>query len=325
MKQIDLNLLTALDALLQEGSVSRAARRIGLSTPAMSHALSRAREQLEDPLLVRSGREMVLTPYAESLRDRVRAALAEAQGVLEPERPLELRSLRRSFTIQATDHTITVLGSTLDRLARAEAPRVTLRFLPTAPDDSVSVRDGECDLAIGIYGELPPELRIRQLFTERFVCVVRKDHPSVGKRLSVEHFVQLEHVQIAPRGKPGGYLDEVLQERGLERHVARAVPFFLAALQLTSESDCVLTVSERLAKAMAERFNLRILEVPVPLKPYALSMLWHPRLDGDPAHRWLREVVARTANAAASDTHEGARTRLSQSDWEAGRTRKPHR
>lgn len=310
----DLGILLALDALLQEGSVTGAARRVGLSTPAMSHTLARLRELLGDPLLVRAGRAMVLTPRAETLRPRIRDLCAAAAQALAPEAPFSPRELERAFVVHATDHVLTVLGPALDRLAREAAPRLTLRFAPNSPDDPEALREGDADLAIGIYGELPPELRTRILFTDRFVCVVRKDHPTIGKRLTLERFLALEHVQIAPRGRPGGYVDDLLAERGLARRVARAVPYTLAALLLVARTDDVLTVSERIARALAPAFGLRLLEPPLPLRPYALSLLWHPRFDGDPAHRFLRDLLVRAAEASAAETHEGARTRLDATD-----------
>ncbi|MFO0577203.1 MAG: LysR family transcriptional regulator [Polyangia bacterium] len=306
----DLALLAPLDALLQEGSVTRAARRIGLSTPAMSHALARIRARLCDPLLVRAGRTMVLTPRAEALKPRVRTVVAEAAQLLVPERPLSPRDFAKSFVVHATDHILTVLGVELDEVVRAEAPGVTLRFVPNTADDPAALRDGSADLSIGIYGDLPPELRTRPLLTDRFVCVVREQNPVLKKRFSLEQFLQLEHVQVAPRGQPGGYLDDVLAERGVTRRVARAVPYFLLALRLVARTDYILTISERIAKLLAPSLGLRILEPPLPLRPYALRLVWHPRFDADPGHQWLREALCRAARTTAADVHKGARTRL---------------
>jgi DNA-binding transcriptional LysR family regulator len=322
MEPSDLSLLATLDALLQEGSVTKAARRLGLSTPGMSHALARIRERLGDPLLVRAGRSMVLTPRAEALRPRVRSLVEEAAQALEPERSFAALELQRTFVIYTSDYVLTMLGPALDRVVHAEAPNVALRFVPITVDDSAPLRDGSADLSIGIYGELPPEMRIRQLITDRFVCVVRKDHPTVKQRLSLEQFVRLEHVQVAPRGKPGGYIDDVLRERGLERRVARAVPYFMTGLMLVSQTDYVLTISERLAQSMAAPVGLRIVEAPLPLRPYALQLVWHPRLDGDAAHRWLRDALVRVSQEIASDVHPNPRTRLDPTDPASGVSRK---
>jgi DNA-binding transcriptional LysR family regulator len=322
MQPSDLGLLVTLDALLQEGSVTRAARRVGLSTPAMSHALSRIRERLGDELLVRAGRGMVLTPRAEALKARVHAVVNEARQTLEPERTFSSAELNKSYFVLASDYVLTILGLAVDQLLRDEAPRCALRFVPNGPDDPTQLREGGADLAIGIYGDLPQEMRSRVLLTDRFVVVVREDHPGVGKRLSLEQFLRLQHLQVAPRGRPGGYLDDVLRERGLTRHVARAVPYFLHGLYVTSKTDYVLTISERVALQMAPSLGLRILEPPVELQPYALSLVWHPRFDGDPGHRFVRETFVRAAKASAADIHQGARVRLDPSDPTSGQSRK---
>lgn len=317
--------MVTLDALLQEGSVTGAARRVGLSTPAMSHALARIRDRLGDPILVRSGRGMLLTPRAEALKPRVRSVVAEARQTLEPERPFVARELARTFVVHVTDYVLTVLGMAVDRILREEAPRVCIRFVPNTADDPALLRDGGSDLAVGIYGDLPQEMRSRQLLTDRFVCAIRADHPRVGKRLSLEQLVELAHIQVAPRGKPGGYLDDVLREQGRKRTVARAVPYFGAALQLAAQTDYVLVVSERIARQLAPSLGLRIVEVPLELRPYALSLVWHPRFDGDAGHRFLREVLARAAKEAAGDQHAEPRTRLDVTDPTSGQARRRRR
>lgn len=322
VESLDLNLLATLDALLQEGSVTRAARRVGLSTPAMSHALARARERLGDPILVRSGRGMVLTPRAEALRARVHSVLAEARQALAPERPFVAHDLTRGFVIHASDYVLTVLGLPLDRLLRAEAPGVDLRFVPNTADDAGQLRDGGSDLAVGIYGDLPQEMRSRPLLTDRFVCVVRADHPRVGKRLTLEQYLQLAHIQVAPRGKPGGHLDDVLAARGHTRRVARAVPYFVTALGLAAQTDYALSISERIAARLAPGLGLRVLELPFAVRPYALSLVWHPRFDGDAAHRFLRDALVRAAREAAGDSHPEAQTRLEVGHPNSGQDRR---
>jgi DNA-binding transcriptional LysR family regulator len=325
VESTDLSLLVSLDALLQEGSVTGAARRVGLSTPAMSHALARIRERLSDPILVRSGRGMLLTPRALALKPQVHSVVTEARRTLEPERPFVARELAHTFVVHVTDYVLTVLGSTVDRILRQEAPKVCVRFVPNTPDDPALLRDQGSDLAVGIYGELPQEMRHRQLLTDRFVCVVRRDHPATKKRFTLEQFVGFPHIQVAPRGKPGGYIDDVLRERGLSRTVARAVPYFVTALQLAAETDYLLTISERIANRYVQALSLKVLEVPVKLRPYALSLVWHPRMDGDPAHHFLREVFLRAAGEAAGNRHEQPRTRLDATDPTSGQTRKRRR
>jgi len=325
MEPSDMGLLVPLDALLQEASVTRAARRVGLSTPAMSHTLARIRERLGDPILVRSGRGMLLTPRALALKAQVHQVVTEARRALAPERPFVARELSRTFVVHASDYVLTILGVTVDRILREEAPLAGLRFVPNTPDDPALLRDQGSDLAVGIYGDLPQEMRSRQLLTDRFVCVVRRGHPRVRRRLTLEQLVGVPHIQVAPRGKPGGYLDDVLAERGLTRTVARAVPYFVTALQLAAATDYLLPISERIARRFEEPLSLTLLEVPVELRPYALSLIWHPRFDGDAGHRFLREVFVRAATEAAGDRHEEPRTRLDVTDPTSGQTRKRRR
>jgi len=325
MESADLGLLVSLDALLQEGSVTGAARRLGLSTPAVSHALARIRARPGDPILVRSGRGMLLTPRALALKPQVHQVVKDARRTLEPDRPFVASELSRTFIVHATDYVLTVIGGAVDRILRQEAPKVCVRFVPNTPDDPALLREGGSDLAVGIYGELPQEMRHRQLLTDRFVCVLRQGHPAASGRLTLEQFVRLLHLQVAPRGKPGGYLDDVLLARGYTRTVARAVPYFLTALQLAAETDYVLIVSERIAKRYAVQLGLRLFEVPVKLRPYALSLVWHPRLDADAGHRFMRDVFTRASRQSASERHEEARTRLDETDATSGQRRKRRR
>jgi DNA-binding transcriptional LysR family regulator len=256
---------------------------------------------------------MMLTPRAEAMRSRVRDAHEAATAVLAAPVALVPERLVRTFVVHASDNVLAVLGKTLDEIMD-HAPGVTVRFRPNLPEDPTELREGRADLAIGIYGRLPPELRQRTLYTDRFVCAVRRDHPTVRDRLTLEQFLALRQVQVAPRGRPGGQLDSVLARRGMSRNVARAVPFFLSALLMVAESDAVVTVPERVARAMASRLGLKLVDPPIALQPYSLSLLWHPRMDGDAAHRWVRGCFLEAARRAASGVHAGARTRLGETE-----------
>jgi len=290
----DLSLLLTLDALLQEASVTRAAHRLGLSTPATSHALARIRERLGDPLLVRAGRAMTLTPRAEALRPLVRSLVEQARLVLSQSEPFAPHTLARTFTIFATDHVLLVLGPAVDRLIKAEAPGVSLRFLPSIVDDWIPLRDGTADLSVCLPGSFPPEFRTRQLLTEQFVCVVRRDHPRVRHRLTLNAYLELEHIVVAPLGKPS-QVDHVLAEHGKPRRIRHVVPYFAAALHLVTQTDAVLTISESAARSVEKALPIRVLEAPLKLPHYAVNLLWHPRLDNEPANQWLRDVFARAA------------------------------
>lgn len=303
-----MGLLLTLDALLQEESVTLAARRLGLSTPAASHALARIRERLGDPLLVRAGRSMALTPRAEELRPLVRSLVEQAHGMLSRPGPFDPGALTRTFTVFATDHALLVLGPALDRLVRTEAPGVSLRFLPSVVDDWTHLRDGTADLSVCLPGVFPPEFRTRPLLTERFVCVVRRDHPLVGRRLTLDTYLRLRHIVVAPLGKPS-QVDQALAARGLTRTIRRVVPYFATALLLVSTSDDVLTVSESAASAVARMVPVTVFEPPLPLPSYAVHLLWHPRLDNEPANQWLREVFIRAAPGASAPRPDPRSTR----------------
>jgi DNA-binding transcriptional LysR family regulator len=292
---VDLNLLAVLDAILQTRSVSRAAEQVGITKPAMSHALARLREQIGDPVLVRAGQEWHLSERALALRDRVRELAEGAREVLDGERTFEPATSTREIRVHATDHVLALLGGGLGAMLATEAPHCSLRFLPMQTDDASPLRGGLVDLAIGVFPQLPPEFRTQALFQERFACVVRSGHPRVNDKISLATFLASEHVLVAPRGKAGSTVDDALAERGLSRKVTRFVPYFVVALDLVSKTDCVLTVSERLAKAYRERFDLQVLKPPIPLPTYTISQVWHPRVDADPSHRWFRRLVARAA------------------------------
>ena len=314
----DLATLAVLDALLQEVSVTKAARRMGLSAPAVSHALAKLRERFDDPLLVRAGRTMVLTPRAQRLRPMVHDAVAAASQVFAQDQPFSPAQMRRQLTLSLTDYVLVVFGTAFDRVLQLQAPELDLRFIPNAVDDGDRLRSGETDLVLGIYGKLAPELKTLPIITDRFVCVMRAGHPALAHRLTLERFVALEHIQVAPRGQPGGYVDEMLAARGMTRRVSRAVPYFQVALEMTASSDRVLIVSERIALKLAPLLGLEIFEAPLPLEPFALSMVWHPRFDADAGHAWLRKCLTKVTQSMDGMAHENPRRRLSPHDPTGG-------
>lgn len=297
LSPFDLNLLVALDALIGTQSVTRAAEQLGLSKPAMSHALARLRTQLRDPILVRSGQRLALSDRAREAGPTVRELVNQARKVMSPQLAFDLPTLQREFKIAATDHAISLLAVGLGREMRRAAPNAGLRFLPILDDTVPALREGKEDLTLGVFPSLPGEFRIQRLFVERFVCVVRRNHPEVRKRLSLKQFLDLHHVCVAPRGRPGSPVDDALAARGLQRRITRYVPYFLAALDLVASSDCVVTLSERLAEAQKDRFELLVFKPPLPLEPYSIHQIWHPRSDAEPAHIWLRRLVARLARS----------------------------
>jgi DNA-binding transcriptional LysR family regulator len=296
-ERVDLNLLPMLDAILQTQSVSKAATLVGLSKPAASHALARVRTQLGDPILVRAGQGWVLTERARSIAPRVRAALLETQSLLKAERAFDPKLLRREFRIHATDHMLSLLGLQLGHAVTAAAPAVVLRFLPLDIDEATALRV-DIDLALGVFSDLPPELRMQKLFDDRYVCVARAGHPTIRGPLSIDQYVALRHVVVAPRTASDAIVDSALAEHDRTRRAVRMVPYYASALEFVAASDCIVTMSERLARHHAARYKLQLVDPPFEIPPCAASQVWHPRLENEPAHAWLRRLIAQLAHAA---------------------------
>lgn len=293
---VDVNLLVALDALLEERNVTRAARRLRMGQPGLSHTLGRLRAHFEDPLLVRSGREMVLTPRARALAGPVRDVVERAGRIFAAKTPFTPQTARRTFRLAATDHVgFLMLPKLVPRLA-AEAPAVDLHLRPVS-DDAVPdlLAAGAIDCAAGVFDVLPAGFQQERLFVERFCCVVRADHPAAGKRLSLRRYAELPHLLIAPRGTPGGTVDTALAAHGLSRRVAVAVPHFLLAPAVLAGSDCVVTMSERLARRLAPLGSLCLFPPPLALPTYSIRLIWHDKDQNDDAHRWFRKLVWESA------------------------------
>jgi DNA-binding transcriptional LysR family regulator len=290
MSMPDFNLLVTLDVLLAEGSVARAARRLRLSPSAMSRALARLRETTGDPLLVRAGRGLVPTPRALELRERVPRLVQEVEAVLRPAEVLDLRQLVRTFTLRTSDGFVENVGPRLIARIAAEAPGVRLRFMQKQDKESTLLRDGSVDLETGVVGDATgPEVRTRILFRDRFVGAVRNGHPLSRGRMTAARYAAAEHVLVSRRGLETGPLDEGLKAAGVEREIVTIVGGFSAALALARASDLVATVPERHTGNL--RDGMHSFALPVSAPEITVSMLWHPRMDGDPAHRWLRECV----------------------------------
>ncbi|HKX40112.1 MAG TPA: LysR family transcriptional regulator [Burkholderiaceae bacterium] len=289
----DLNLLTALNALLSEGSVSRAAERLGLSESAMSRTLARLRETTGDELLVRAGRAMALTPRALALRDRVKQLVEEAGAVLQPAGPdLNLSTLERLFTVRANDGFTEAFAHLLVARTTREAPAVRLRFAPKPDKDVRPLREGLIDLDVGVPGESGPEVRVQALYRDRFIAVVRQGHPLLAEgEITPERYAACDHVVTSRRGRITGPVDDALAAAGLTRHVAVVVPSFGTALATAAATDMVALIPASYFEHLRAGNVLRSFELPVTTEHITISQMWHPRLDRDPAHRWLRGVV----------------------------------
>ena len=292
----DLNLLHRLDVLLSEGSVARAARRLQLSPSAMSRALTRLRAVTGDPLLVRAGRGLVPTPRATEMRQRVHAVVEEALVLLRPADRLELATLDRSFTLRTSDGFAETFGPPLIERVQQEAPGVRLRFVRKLDKDSEGLRDGTVDLETGVVaGTSGPEVRTQALFTDRYVGAVRAGHPLARGAVSAADYAAWNHVVAWRQGLDLGGVDEMLRRARLQRNVVATVDGFAAALALARGSDLVATVPERHTAGLRE--GMFTFPLPVEVGEFTISLLWHPRLDGDPAQRWLRNCVNTTCRS----------------------------
>jgi DNA-binding transcriptional LysR family regulator len=283
-------MLFTLDVLLAEGNVARAARRLHLSPSAMSRALARLREATGDPLLVRAGRGLVASPRALELRDSIGRLVREAEAALRPAGELNLAALDRTFRIRCSEGFVENFGVQLLARTSADAPGVRLHFLHKLEKDSGPLRDGTVDLETGVLDkDISPEVRTQALFRDRYVGVVRPGHPFTQGEVTPERFAAASHVHVSRRDPDKRPLDEALAALGLERKVATTVGGFTAALALARATDLVACVHERHTGNLYA--GMHSFAIPLDIPPFTVSLLWHPRLDGDMAHRWLRGCV----------------------------------
>jgi DNA-binding transcriptional LysR family regulator len=310
-ESIDLNLLVALDALLAEENVTEAARRCHVTQSAMSHSLAKLRALLGDELLVRTPAGMSPTPRARALAQPLARALAELRSVVASGSAFEPATARRVFTIGTSDYGSSVLIPALMQRLGKEAPLVELVVRPLPAAFASALEEERIDLALSPYPEPRATLVAQKLFDERFVCVLRGDHPvlrGAPRKLDLETFASLSHVQIAPRGARGGAVDDWLARAGKTRHVALRIVDFLVAPLVVAESDLVLTVPERIARVFARSHGLRVLEPPAspkgpgsvrPFPSFSMWQIWHQRRRQEPAHEWLRGMLSDVARPSA--------------------------
>jgi DNA-binding transcriptional LysR family regulator len=291
MQEPDFNLLLALDTLLTEKNVTRAARALNLSASAMSRTLMRLRTETGDQLLVRAGRDMVLTPYAESIRERTRNVVQEARFLLRPSHAEpDFSSLRRTLKIRVNEAFVEAFGASLIAEVNAVAPRVRLHFLSKAEKNAEYLRNGSADLEIGVLEAMGPEIRVQALFRDRYVAVVRRGHvlATSERRVTIERYAAFGHV-VAPHGRhiieP---LDAAIAEHGFERTTVAIVPGFPAALAVALASDLIALLP---ASYMTDTTIAHTFELPVETDGFTVSQMWHPRSENDPVHRWLRQQV----------------------------------
>ncbi|MGC3974112.1 MAG: LysR family transcriptional regulator [Nitrospira sp.] len=290
MARPDLNLLVTLDVLLTEGSVARAGQRLRLSPSAMSRALARLRATTGDPLLVRAGRGLVPTPRALELRERVSRVVQDVQAVLRPADRLKLDQLVQTFTLRTSEGFVENFGAPLIARIALDAPAVRLRFAQKPDKDSAPLRTGTVDLETGVIeATTAQELRVQALFNDRYIGVVRAGHAMTKGRITSIRYAAGRHICVSRQGLEKGPVDEALATLGLEREMVTIVGGFAMALALARASDLIATVPERHTGVL--RAGMHSFALPISTPEFTVSLLWHPRLDADLAHRWLRGCV----------------------------------
>lgn len=297
LADVDLNLLLALDALLRERSVTRAGAAIGLSQPAMSHALARLRELFGDDLLVRRSNDMEPTVFAESLVEPLAEALARVEALLWRDGAFDPATADRELVIAMTDFVeATLVPAALPRLGLGPRLRLRLRALGSELPER-ALAEGEIDLAIGTIMSSPAAMKVSVLYRESFAAVVRRDHPCLAGPLTPEAYAALDHVLIATPGDGPGIVDVALEALGLRRNVVLRTPHFLTVVALVAASDLVCTMPARIAQAGARRHEVVVFEPPLAVPGFDVAMYWHPRRERDPAGQWLREELRAAAAA----------------------------
>jgi DNA-binding transcriptional LysR family regulator len=294
LSDLDLNLLVVFHQLMLDGQVSKAAKTLGLSQPAVSNALARLRILLKDDLFLRSSRGVSPTPYALSIADGIADALATLHDVINQHANFDPATSERNFRIAMTDIGEIYFLPALLRALAARAPHVTIS---TARNTTTNLRElletGALDLAIGLIPELKGEIFQRHLFKQRYVCVMRKTHVLAKKRnLTLKHYAAAEHVEVIAAGTGHGIVDEVIARSGVARRVRLTVPHFVAMGHILAATDLIATVPQALAERISAPFDLVKFTSPVNVPDIAINMFWHPRAQRDPANKWLRDLFA---------------------------------
>jgi DNA-binding transcriptional LysR family regulator len=300
LQAIDLNLLLVFEALMDERNVTRAAARVGLSQPAMSNALARLRRNFDDPLLMRTPDGMMPTPLAQSLIIPVRAALAQLRSALEEKPAFNMSESKRKFHLLANDYAEIMLMAPLlsDLCERAEGISLHV-YRPRSifqPPPPVALADS-FDLAIGFFPDvlaLDASVHSELLWEENNVCIARAKHRMISGDVSLTQYAAARHVAVFYKSQGPGLIDSLLEQQGLSRRQTVVVPHFSSVPFIVAGSDLIATVPERLAHKF-DKLKLQVLPVPLAIPPFRLTMLWHERRDRDPAHVWLRGLIAETA------------------------------
>lgn len=294
---LDANLLVALDALVHESNVTRAARRIGVTQSAMSQTLGRLRRQFDDPILVKVGRRMEPSPFALRIKGRLHAAIGGLEAVVRDRPTFDPHTSTQRFVLATVDYLALLIVPELRKLVAAEAPGVRLAIQALDPE-SVTGRlaQGTTHLYVGVRSQTERALETRVLYPERLVMLVRRGHPFAGAPPSLDAFADAEHVHVSPRREAGSIVGRGLAASGHDRKVALEVPFFALLPDILSNSDLVATVPARIGDLFAREFEFVVQPIPLELPGFEVCMAWHPTFAADPALVWFRDAVGRVAS-----------------------------
>jgi DNA-binding transcriptional LysR family regulator len=293
MKTPDLNLLVSLHALIEEGSVAGAARRMHLSAPAMSRILARIRDVMEDPILVRTQRGMSPTPKALQIREQVRGIVELAQGFFVQSQGFDLSTINRTFSIRANDLFVGAYGVKLAAILKEYSPHSTLRFVPESDLEADPLNAGSIDLVVSSSRKFGADIKVQNLFSCSFIGVAREGHPIFDEEITPQRLAAFDHISVSRRGRSAGPIDVALAELSLIRRVTYITPTFHSALFAVSDSNLVLPTMPVAMLASAQHLGLRIRSFPLPIPTTSVMLVqaWHPRLEHDEAHRWLRRTL----------------------------------
>jgi DNA-binding transcriptional LysR family regulator len=291
IQSVNLNWLVALEALLDERSVTRAAKRTGVTQPAMSNTLAQLRALFDDPLFRRGAHGLLPTPRALALAEPVRQGLhLLATALVTPS--FEAKTAERTFVVAASDYVEFVLMPPLMRRLSQEAPGIRIEIRPWGLHEvPPALARAEADLMIGFYDEVPRGHRQKLLFDEEYTCILRKDHPRAKKKLTLDVYLELEHVLVSQRADSPGSVDRALAAKGKRRRVAARVSHFLMVPMLVARTDLVAAISRRVAEPLAIPLGLKMLAPPISLPRGRVGQVWHEQMDGDPGQRWFRALV----------------------------------
>lgn len=293
---LDANLLVALDALVQESNVTRAARRVGITQSAMSQTLGRLRRQFDDPILLKVGRNMEPSPFALRIRGRLHAAIGELEAVVRDRPTFDPSTATHRFVIATVDYLAMLLVPQLRALVAREAPDVRLAIHALDPESATArLAEGVAQLYVGVRSQTERALETQVLYQEQLVVLVGPEHPFADAPPSLEAFAQSEHVHVSPRREAGSLVGRGLTAMGYDRNVAVEVPFFALLPDILRNSELVATVPSRLAELFIEEHDFAAHPVPLELPDFEVCMAWHPTFAADPSLVWLRDAVARLA------------------------------